>query len=322
MLSRVAEHIYWMARYVERAENTARIINVNAHLLLDLPAGIAPGWHPLIDITGSTELFAQRYGEYGERNVLKFLIGDLNNPGSIIACLIAARENARTIRDIVPREAWEWINELYLYAKDNLQSGLAKRGRYEYLKRVILGAQTLTGLLAGTMNHDAGYDFLRAGRYLERGDMSVRIIDVRSASLLPDEASGLRPFENIQWMSVLKSLTAYQMYRRRMQVRVRRGDVLPFLFQDREFPRAFYHCVSEVEASVSALARNEGPLRITGRLKRTVQGADLPAMSQAELHEFIDQLEIGLGALHDEISRTYFLTQAAPSPEDLSPQAT
>jgi uncharacterized alpha-E superfamily protein len=312
MLSRVAENIYWMARYVERAENTARIINVNANLLLDLPKGIAPGWAPLIAITGSGDLYRDLYGECEERTVLKFLLGDAANPGSILMSLASARENARTIRDFIPREAWEHINELHLYARDNVQTGLAKRGRYQFLKQIILRAQTLTGMLAGTMTHDAGYDFLRIGRNLERADMTTRIVDVRSASLLPEQV-GLRPFETIQWISVLKSLTAYQMYRRKMQARVERGHVLRFLFQDHDFPRAFYHCLGEVEQALGDLGRHEGPLRVVGRLKRSVLNADLASLSQQDIHALIDQLQLGLSDLNEEIAKSYFLVAVTSS---------
>lgn len=312
MLSRVAENIYWMARYVERAENTARMINVNANLLLDLPKGFAPGWAPLVAITGAEASYRERYGSCDERNVLKFLVGDTANATSILSSLSFARENTRTIRDIVPREAWEQINELFLFARDNLNSGLSKRGRYAYLKHVIVGAQTLVGLLDGTMNQDSGYDFLRIGRSLERADMTTRIVDVRSANLLPDDTPGLRPFENIQWVSVLKSLTGYQMYRRKMQARVRRSAALNFLLKDKEFPRALYHCLSVAEHSLWRLPQNDGPLRATARLQRMVTAADLPPMSQTRLHEFIDHLQIGLGELHDEIARTYFLAGLQP----------
>lgn len=308
MLSRVAENIYWMARYIERAENTARLIGVNANLVLDLPKGIAPGWELLIAITGSDATFQEYYNGYGERQVLRFLVGDRRNPASILSALVSARENTRAIRDIVPREAWEQINELYLFAQDQLQTGLTKRGRHDYLKRIILGSQTIAGQLSGTMNHDEGYQFLRIGRNLERADMTTRLIDVRSASLLPDEATELLPFENIQWMSVLKSLTAYQMYRRSMQVRVRRRDVLRFLFQSIEFPRSFHYTIDAAEKSIALLEHNDAALRVLGRLKRAALGTDVAALSQEELHSFIDELQRGLGQLHDELARAYFLT--------------
>lgn len=314
MLSRVADHIYWMARYIERAEDVARLINVNGHLQLDLPRDVRTGWEPLIQITGGDDIYRERYEETDERSVVRFLIGDQNNPGSILSSVGAARENARTIRDIIPREAWEQVNELYLHVRGNLQSGLSKGRRFDYLKTVILGTQQITGLLAGTMLHDAGYDFLRMGRNLERADMTTRIVDVRSANLLSD-SGGFKPFENIQWMSVLKSLTAYQMYRRHMQVAVRRVDVLAFLLQNRQFPRSYYHCLGEVQACLESLPHNDTPLRTVLQLQRVVSEADPKVLSQSDLHAFIDDLQLGLANLHSQIVDSYFLprTEATQS---------
>lgn len=306
MLSRVAENIYWLARYLERAEDSARIVMVSANLLLDLPRGIAPGWRPLVDITGANELFEEHYREYGERQVVRFLLGDERHSGSILYALGAARENCRTIRDIVPREGWEQINELYIFVRDELQQGLTKRGRYAYLRHVILGTQTIFGLLAGTMLHDQGFEFLRIGRGLERADMTTRIVDVRSASLLPPDAEDLRPFDTVQWVSVLKSLTAYQMYRRSEQVRVQRGPVLRFLFQNAHFPRSVHHCAEAVRTSLEVLPSHEAALRVVGRLKRALLGAQVERLSQSELHTFVDELQLGIGELHQVIAATWF----------------
>lgn len=310
MLSRVADSVYWLARYIERAENTARIIMVNANLVLDTPKGMSPGWRPLINITSSEDLYDRIYEDDSERSVAKFLIGDTNNPGSILSSLWFARENARIVRDVVPREAWEYVNDVYLYAKGNLQSGLSQRARYDYLKRIIAGAQQITGMLAGTMSHDPAYDFLRIGRNLERAEMTVRIIDVRSASLLPHQAE-LTPFENIQWMSVLKSLSGYQMYRRHMQARVRRPAVLKFLLQTRDFPRAFYHCLCEVEAAMLMLPRNDKALAILTAAKETVLKADLAQLEQQALHIFIDELELALAHLTVQLNASYFVVEPA-----------
>lgn len=308
MLSRVAENLYWLGRYMERAENTGRIINVNGNLLLDLPKGIAPGWQPIIEITGSGDLYRKSYNDFEERNVIKFLVGDPQNPGSIISSLSMARENARTIRDIIPRESWELINELYLHARENVQSGLAKRGRYDYLKRVIRGAQTFVGLSDGAMSADAGHEFLCLGRIVERADMTTRIIDVRSASLIPEETSGLLPFENIQWISVLKSLTAYQMYRQHVQARVRRAEALRFLLLNDAFPRSVLRCVVLADESLEELPRSDAPRNAVARLKKTVKGGNIAKMSESNsaLHAFIDDLQIELGRVNNEIARTYF----------------
>ncbi|WP_455205908.1 alpha-E domain-containing protein [Kaarinaea lacus] len=306
MLSRVANNIYWMARYIERAENTARLVNVNTHLLLDLPKRVRLGWEPIVDITSNREDFYNLYDQADERNVIRFMVIDVKNSSSILSSLSMARENARTIRDIIPREAWEQVNELYLKTKNNAQSVMTHRHRYDYLRSVILGAQTITGLLAGTMTHDEGYSFLRMGRNLERADMTTRIIDVRSATLLPEMTEDLTPFENLQWMSVLKSLTAYQMYRREMRLRIRRPDVLKFLLQEDRFPRAFYHTLREVESCLNDLPHNEKPLQLLIKLQRKLQRAKPQNLNQDKLHLFIDELQLGLIKINDSIFETYF----------------
>lgn len=307
MLSRVAENIYWMARYIERAENTARLLNVTTNLILDLPRSANVGWEPTIEIMGSEEIFHVHYDIADERHILKFMIADLHNPGSIYASLQGARENARTIRDIIPRETWESINDLFIYTKSNAQSGIARKNRHSYLQKIILGAQTLTGQLAGTMYHDIGYDFLRMGRNLERADMTTRIIDVRSADLLEEEhEENLTPYENIQWMSVLKSLTGYQMYRRIIQIRVRRPDVLKFLLQDRNFPRAVYHTLCEVESCLKNLPKHTQSVKHIKELQHTVLVANPDKLKQDELHNFIDKLQAGLITIHNDITNSYF----------------
>lgn len=309
MLSRVANRIYWMARNMERAENMARLVNVNAHLLLDLPLRVQVGWRPLVEILGSEALFENRHDEYDERNVIRFLVGEQQNPSSIISSLAGARENARTVRDIIPREAWEQINELYLYARKYLQSAYGQRGRYDYLNAIILRNQQVTGLLAGTMSHDTGYAFLRVGRNLERSDMTSRIIDVRSADLLPGEG-GLTPFENIQWMSVLKSLTAYQMYRREVRLQVRRPDVIAFLFKNPLFPRSIYHCISTVADCLAELPHNEAPLRHASHLQRMMSDVNPDKLDQQGLHRLIDDFQQGVAELDRQITETYFYSVA------------
>lgn len=309
MLSRVANRIYWMGRYLERAENMARLVNVNAHLLLDLPQRVTVGWRSLVEILGSEDLFEKLHNEYDEQSVLRFLIGEQKYPSSIISVLAGARENARTIRDIIPREAWEQINELYLNARKQLQSAYGQRKRYDYLNSIILGNQQITGLLAGTMNHDVAYDFLRIGRNLERSDMTTRIIDVRSADLLPVEGD-LSPFENIQWMSVLKSLTAYQMYRREVRLQVRRADVIAFLFRDQRFPRAVYHCLCTVADCLQRLPHNEDALRQVGHLQRMISDLKPEAIDQQQLHRLIDDYQHGVAELDGLLAATYFWTGA------------
>lgn len=314
MLSRVAESLYWMARYVERAENTARLVNVNSHLLLDLPRGISPGWQPLIAISGGDPQFCERYNDYSQGNAVRFLVADEAYPGSIVNALGFARENARTIRDYIPREAWEQLNNLYLEVKNELPGGLAQRNRYQFLNEIIAGAQLLTGMLAGTLNHDFGYSLLRCGRNLERADMTTRIIGVRSTDLLP-ETPELTPFETIQWMSLLHSLSAYQMYLRRVQAPVRRDQVLRFLLQDTEFPRAYHHCLVSIEEDLSRLPRKEAALRLTVRARRMVQEVDPQTLTGVNLAQLVETLQDAAAQVHRALEETYFLPLTeAPTP--------
>jgi len=308
MLARVAETLYWMARYMERAENMARLINVNANLILDIPKKTVLGWEPLIDITGTRDIYVKRNDNFEERTVMKYLISDPESPVSIANSLKWARENARTVRDVIPREAWEQINALNHYAKDQLNVAMSKRGRFSYLNEVILRNQTIVGLLSGTVNRDQGYLFIRMGRNIERSDMTSRIIDVRSANLLTEESMELRPFENIQWMSVLKSLTAYQMYRQAMQARIRRSDVVKFLFQSQRFPRSILFCVQQMERCVQELPDYENTLRRIHQAKRLIQGAELQAYDQVMLHDFIDHIQIEMNHIHEALNEQYFLT--------------
>jgi uncharacterized alpha-E superfamily protein len=310
MLARTVESVYWLSRFLERAENTARIIGVNTNLLLDLPGGIAPGRLPLVDISGSRAEFDQKFegratrGE--ERDVVSFLVADKANPGSICSSLHYARENARTLREILPTEAWELLNEFIGECTRNVDSAISKRTRFEFLKRVVVSLQTIAGILDGTMNRNDAYTFSHLGRNLERADMTSRIVDVRSAQLLPAETPELRPFEAVQWMSVLKSLSGYQMYRLRMRTRVKRTDVLQFLLRDDQFPRSCQFCLTQIEQSVNGLPRNEGVLEVVASAARFIGRAPLATLDQPGLHELIDNLQLHISNVHDMIAGSYF----------------
>lgn len=306
MLSRVAENIYWLARYVERAENTARLVRVNSHLVLDTPSGITPGWEPLVDITGLRGQFETVEREPNERNVVRFLIGDAHNSGSIISSLAAARENCRTVRDVLPRSSWEKLNELYLFAKEHVQSGLTKGGRDDFLDGIISGSQHIVGLLGSVMYRDEAWHFSRIGRNLERADMTTRIIDVRSTDLFPEDLLESRSLDTLQWISVLRSMSGYQIYRRHVAMRVSRPAVLNFLFQDSLFPRSFLHCINAVDESIAGLENSGAALRGIRALKRTLRQTTVGEMTQASLHEFIDELQIGIINLHSCLAEAYF----------------
>jgi uncharacterized alpha-E superfamily protein len=311
MLARTVESVYWLSRYLERAENTARIIGVNTNLLLDLPGGIAPGWLPLVDISGNRAEFDAQFGadkgaKVEERLVVHFLIAEKDNPGSICSSLHYARENARTLREILPAEAWELLNQFFGDFTKDLSTGLNKRTRFEFLKRIVIALQTIAGMLDGTMNRNDAHTFMTLGRNLERADMTSRIVDVRSAQLLPAATPELRPFESVQWMSVLKSLSGYQMYRLKMRTRVKRTDVLQFLLRDDEFPRSCQFCLAQLEASLTPLPRSDAVLEVLETAKRFIARAPLATLDQPGLHDLIDEIQLRIHGVHNGIASIYF----------------
>ena len=315
MLSRVAERVYWMARYAERAENTARIINVYTNLLLDLPRNLAIGWHPLVDITGTSELFDELISVDSERNIVRFLMADQRNPASIINSLVYARENARTIRDIIPREGWEQINDLYLQTKAQLPTALSRRNRYEFLSFLIGGVQRLTGLLAGTMTHNHGYHFVRIGRNLERADMTSRILDTMSVNLFPKEHVEVEALSYILWMSILNSLSAYQSYRQEVQTAVTHDSVVKFILHHRNFPRAIYHCLCEIQNSLQQLPRHMRSIRYINRVMRKIEHVDVSELQDKHLRDFMDELQRNFAMLNAVLASTYFdVSEKKPKP--------
>lgn len=305
MLSRVAERIYWIARYIERAENSARLVSAYTHQMLDLPNGVEPGWRQLVDIIGGAPAFDEHYRDYNEHNTVSFLVADDFSTSSILTSVSRARENMRTTRELLPTEAWNHCNELYLLVRQRAYEGITRRGRHAFLQDVIFRCQQLTGLLAGTMSHDTAYDLMRLGRNLERADMTTRIVDSAIFFLMPRQNHPDR-YDNLLWINVLKSSSGDQMYRQHVRSRVEGAAVVRFLLQDRYFPRSVARAVSEAEFSLRHLPRNTEALRRTLELQEQVHAAAVDGMSPEKMHGFIDQLQLALNLVHNEIFRTWF----------------
>jgi len=303
LLSRVAERIYWSARYLERAETTSRLARVYGNLLLDLPRQAGLRWDSLIQITGCAGLYADLHPSPGPDTAERFFVADRNNPSSVRSSLLNARESIRTTRDIVPSEAWRSVNELCMYVGEELDAVTSHRRRYGIHSTVVEGCQQITGLLHDTMSHDSGYQFFRTGRALERADMTTRIIDVAAASLL----GRVDPrFDNTLWMAVLQSLSAYQMYRQRVRRRIFGPDVIAYLLKDEQFPRAFAFSLRELGSALAVLPRNAEPHKKLGGLRRMLAQLDVARLDIAALHQWIDDAQGELGELHGLIHRTWF----------------
>lgn len=305
MLARTAERVYWLGRFLERAENTARLILVRHHAILDLPKEVQPGWDLLLHVLGADESFAALPGVANEKNIISYVFGERENPSSIISSLTSARENMRTTREIMPSETWERVNSLYLSVARRSQKDLPRAMRHSVLNNIVQSCQQITGMLAGSMNQDAAYQFIRLGRNLERADMSTRIIDAASAGLL-GKAEEVSPYRNVLWISVLQSLSAYQMYRLNVQRNVSPQDVLEFLFQSTVFPRAVAHCLQEIENSMKLLPDNKQAIKVTEDVKRKLKHTDCSTLVDMPLHDFIDELQVQLEDVHHAISHTWF----------------
>ncbi|MEQ8409796.1 MAG: alpha-E domain-containing protein [Gammaproteobacteria bacterium] len=312
LLSRVAERVYWQARYLERVENLARLLSVYSTLLMDLPKGSKLGWHTLVQISGTEKHFNARYKQQSERNVIRFLLAERNGY-SILDCLALTRENARTTREIMPTEAFEMINNLYYLARDKADKAVDRSTRGELLDRIISECQQITGLLGGCMSRDDAYCFVRLGRSLERADMTTRIVDVGSGDLLEPLGEGAigedqsTPFENILWVNVLRSQSGFQMYRQHVRERIRGEDVVKFLLQNDQFPRATAHNLTTIIKVLQKLPNSSKVKWQVDKTQRLVRNAEIEKMMEKGLLGFLDELQQEIAAIHFKIAETWFL---------------
>jgi uncharacterized alpha-E superfamily protein len=304
MLSRVARRIYWLARYMERAENTARLVNTYHFLLLDLPRGTRVSWELLPVIIGRHALFEDYYQRHDERNTVKFLLADAFNSGSLMNSVAAVRENCRTSREVLPGQAWEEINELYHFTHSHVDEALIRRGRFDFLNEIIQRCQQITGLLSGTMSHDHAYEFLRIGRNLERADMTTRVIDIGAMSMVQSEEPS--SLDDHIWTSLLRSLNVYQMYRKDVQLGVHYADVIAYLLQNGYLPRSVSFCLNQVEESFVALPEYKEPLRQIRQLQRDLGSIKPKRLGAQSIHNKLDKLQIGISGIHEEIRKAWF----------------
>ncbi len=307
MLSRSAERLYWLARYLERTENIARLVSVHMNLLMDLPKGVEMGWRQLILINASEQQFYENNNVANERNITRFLLADATHRGSLVSSLSAARENIRTSRELLPDEAWEQVNEMYLFAKNNLETVANRRHRVIFMNEILKGCQRFTGLLSGYMSHNHPYRFILLGRNIERADMTSRILDLASLLLSESRSDEMRQYETILWMNVLKALNALLMFRQQMRSRITGDDVLNFLLLDTNLPRSVGCCIAEISYCISMLPNNDGlPLKLI-ELQSFVQAIDTRQTTQEQLRVILDGLQSKLGGLHARIADNWFL---------------
>ena len=311
MLSRVADSIYWLNRYIERAENVARFVDVNLNLILDSPTIMAQQWQPLVVTAGDLPLFQERYGQANAENVIQFLTFDSNYPNSILSCLRSARENARSIREVISREMWEQVNAFYFMVKEaDPEQPLS--ALHEFFTSVKMSSHLFAGVMDATMTHNEGWHFGQIGRLLERADKTARMLDVKYFILLPSVKDVGTTLDEIQWMALLKSASAYEMYRKRGQHRITPKGVAKFLILDQEFPRSIQFCLLQVERSLHQITGTPtgtwtNPVeRALGRLRSELDYLTIEEIIQSGLHEFLDHLQQQMNGVGDKIFETFF----------------
>jgi uncharacterized alpha-E superfamily protein len=311
MLSRVAESIYWMARYVERAENLARFIDVTLNVILDQPEGADRQWAPLVFTTGDHEFFREHYGAATADNVIHFLTFDAKYPNSIVSSLAVARENARSVRESISSETWEHLNEFYQFVKGAAHSGQPLDSASDFFRSVKQHSHLFNGILDATMYRAKGWHFANVGRMIERADKTSRILDVKYFTLLPSLQDVGTPIDDLQWSAVLRSVSGFEMYRRRYHaITVHR--VVEFLILDRCFPRAIQFCVTNADLSLHEVSgspvgsyRNAAEQRL-GQLKAELAYADVQTIIDDGLHEYIDAYQTKLNEAAAGIHETFF----------------
>jgi uncharacterized alpha-E superfamily protein len=328
MLSRVASSVYWLNRYVERAENIARFVDVNRNLLLDSPSGLEQQWQPLVLITADLELFEERYGQATAENVIQFLTFDASYPNSILSCLKAARENARSIREIISSEMWEQVNEFYMMVRD-AANGKNPYDLTEFFYKVKLNGHLFAGIMDATMSHNECWHFGNIGRLLERADKTSRILDVKYYILLPSVQDVGTTLDEIQWIALLKSTSAYEMYRKRQKRhQITPYGVVEFLILDREFPRSIQYCFLHAEQSLHQITGTHSGTwhnpaeRELGRLRSELDYLSIDEITEIGLHEFLDNLQRRINLIGDKMFETFFALEPILNPVTISSRQT
>ena len=317
MLARVAESIYWMSRYVERAENVARFVEVNLNLMLDLPAGAAQQWQPLVATTGDAEVFAERYGASTQQNVIQFLTFDEENPNSIRSSVRAARENARSVREIISSEMWEQLNKFYLMVNDAAESVETQTDPQVLFASVRMAGHLFTGVTDATMTHNEGWQFCRLGRLLERADKTSRILDVKYFLLLPTSDDVGTTADDIQWAAVLRSASAFEMYRK-CHGRIAPERIVEFLLLEKEFPRAILYSLSHAREAMHAISGTPAgifhypPERMLGEICSELAYARVEKIIASGLHEYLDGLQTKMNQIGIGAAETFFSGRGAP----------
>src|SRR5271170_2237883 len=325
MLSRVADSLYWMSRYAERAENIARILDVNLQLMLDMPKlgeeEQKALWSPVLRSTGDHEDFDDHYKVTSSENVIDFLTLNPKNSNSIINCITTARENARHVREQISLEMWEEINRTYLWMKSQTLKKIQRQGPYEFFTAVKNASHLFQGITDGTMTHGEDWDFIQVGKYLERADMTTRILDANDEIFISQRPSGAHTSGTLQWSAILRSCSSHDAYRKFYVAQVEPDKVVEFLILNEFFPRSIRFCAQSLDEALRRISgckdehfTNQAE-KLTGRLVAELNYSALEDIKTVGMHQYMDELQIKLNAIGEGIFQTYLFSPPLSEPE-------
>lgn len=318
MLSRVAESLYWMARYIERAEDMTRILAVNFLAQLDSPRPETDfAWQPIVAMTGDEALYHELMPSVAARPVTEFFLWHPGNPNAVVTCLTRARENARSVREQISNEMWEHLNRLYYLIRD-VEKERVLQGPHDFFRQIRDGAQAFQGIATATMTHGEAYGFMQLGLHQERASKTVRILDVKFAAT--HELAEDTPEATLQLVATLKSCSAFEPFRKAQGSELQAWRVAEYLLLNREFPRAVAFCLNRCQAVVStftpdASSAGPHPQRTLGRLCADLEYADIFELLNGDFHGYLSDILTRLNQVGDDITRSFFNTQVIlPAP--------
>jgi uncharacterized alpha-E superfamily protein len=308
MLSRAAESLYWTSRYIERAEDITRLLDVNFHALLDAPAAEhRASWQQLVKIGTDDGAYHEHFSDFTARPVTEFLLWHRANPYAVTTCIALARENARSVRELITREMWEQINKLYFLVRD-VDRAAALAGPHEFFRRVREGSHAFQGVTTATMPHGEGFQFVQVGTHLERADKTLRILDVKNAALEDVPPDSLAASTRL--VALLKSCSAFEAFRKSRTIQLEPVGVADYLLLDRSFPRSVLFCLERCLDAINAIsAQRNGPHHSLGRLCAELSYTQIDEVAARPLTTYLAELLGRMNRIGEEISRTYFSTQ-------------
>jgi uncharacterized alpha-E superfamily protein len=315
MLSRTADHLFWMSRYTERAENTARMLDVNCQtsLLPQSEAVAQLGWQGLLSISELLYSYKESHGEIQAREVMDFMVKDESNPSSIMSCLSAARENARAVRGTLTTEVWETQNTTWLEVKRMIKSGEFEQDPAQFFEWVKFRSHLSRGVTVGTMLMDEALHFMRMGTFLERADNTARLVDVKFHAVQSDffgtASEKDQEYDFYHWSAILRSVSGFEVYRKVYRDVIKPERVAELLILKPDMPRSLHACLNEVVANLALVASDPGSetLRRAGKLRAEMQYGRIDEILATGLHAYLTQFLDRVNDLGAHISREFLV---------------